>query len=229
VLWYPLYSAMLLGSYCFLYLVVFQLRFKELGTYEYVLFVFCGLIPYLGLSEAINTSATSVRQNLSLLKNAVFPIEFVPVKFVCAAMFGLVSSLAILVVMVAPTSYFGWHLLYLPVAFASLFLFSVAIAWTLSAVVVLLPDITQIINIALLMLMFLSPIGFSVDMVPPGVRFLLYLNPQTYLVEAFRFAILGTRTMPLWTDAVFLAGCLLAAAMAGVFFRRMSPLFADYE
>jgi hypothetical protein len=39
-LWYPTYSALLLGSYCFVYLVVFKVRFKELGSYEYVLFIF---------------------------------------------------------------------------------------------------------------------------------------------------------------------------------------------
>ena len=93
MLWYPMYSALLLGSYCFVYLVVFRMRFKELGTYEYVLFVFAGLIPYLGFSEAVATSTASVRQSLAILKNAVFPIEFVPVKFVCAALFGLFSSL----------------------------------------------------------------------------------------------------------------------------------------
>ena len=29
------------------------------------------------------------------------------------------------------------------------------------------PDIAQIVNIALLLLMFVSPIGFSIDLVPP--------------------------------------------------------------
>ena len=31
-LWYPLYSMLLLGSYCFLYLVVFRVRYRELGS-----------------------------------------------------------------------------------------------------------------------------------------------------------------------------------------------------
>jgi len=229
MLWYPMYSALLLGSYCFLYLVVFQMRFKDLGTYQYVLFVFSGLIPYLGFSEAVNSSAPSVRQSLSILKNAVFPIEFVPVKFVCAAMFGLVSSLAILVAMVAPTHFAGWHILYLPVPIGALLLFCVMIAWTLSAVAVVLPDVMQVTNISLLLLMFVSPVGFSPDMVPERIRFLIYLNPLTYLIESFRFSVLGTRFLPLWTDAVFIAACAAGAALAGTFFRRLSPIFSDYE
>jgi lipopolysaccharide transport system permease protein len=229
MLWYPMYSALLLGSYCFVYLVVFRMRFKELGTYEYVLFVFAGLIPYLGFSEAVATSTASVRQSLAILKNAVFPIEFVPVKFVCAALFGLFSSLGILLAMILPTRFLGWHVFYLPVPIVALFLFSVAIAWVLSAVAVIVPDIVQITNVSLLLAMFVSPVGFSIDMVPPSMRVLIYLNPLTYLIEAFRFALLGMRTLPLWTDAAFIAACCLAAAVAGTFFRRLSPVFADYE
>jgi len=229
MLWYPTYAALLLSSYCFLYLVVFKMRFKELGSYEYVLFVFSGLIPYLGFSEAVSTSTSSVRQSLAILRNAVFPIEFVPVKFVCAALFGLFSSLAILVFMVMPTSFFGWHLLYLPVAIFGLFAFCLMIAWILSATAVVLPDIAQVVNIALILLMFLSPVGYSIDIVPARVRFLVYLNPLTYLIEAFRFAVLGVRDTPLWIDGVFIAVCLIAACLAGTFFRRLSPIFADYE
>jgi len=229
MLWYPMYSALLLGSYCFLYLVVFRIRFKTLGTYEYVLFVFSGLIPYLGFSEAVNSSTASVRQNLTLLKNAVFPIEFVPVKFVLAAMFGLITSLAILILMALPTHFAGWHILYMPVAITALCLFCVDIAWILSAVAVLVPDIMQITNILLLLLMFVSPVGYSLDMVPAGARFLVYLNPLTYLIEEFRYAVLGTRFLPLWTDAAFLTACTVGAALAGTFFRRLSPLFSDYE
>src|SRR4051812_47703145 len=68
VLWYPLYSTLLLGSYCFVYLVVFRVRYRELGTYEFVLFVFSGLIPYLGFSEAVSTGLGSVKANLALLR-----------------------------------------------------------------------------------------------------------------------------------------------------------------
>jgi lipopolysaccharide transport system permease protein len=229
MLWYPLYSALLLGCYCFVYMVIFHSRFKELGTYDYVLFVFAGLIPFLGLSEAVSTSTQSVRQSLAILRNAVFPIEFVPVKAVGAALFGLTSSLAILAVMTAPTSHAGWHFLYLPVAVAGLATFCVMVAWILSAAAVVVPDLVQLVNIGLMLLMFVSPVGYPIDAVPAGVRFLLYLNPLTYLIEMFRFSVLGIREMPFWFDLLFLAFSLVGAALAGTFFRSVSPIFADYE
>lgn len=228
-LWYPLYSMLLLGSYCFLYLVVFRVRYRELGTYEFVLFVFSGLIPYLGFSEAVSTGLGSVKANLALLRNAVFPIELVPVKYALAAMVGLFSSLGLLILMILPTSYRGWHLLYLPVPLLSLLIFTLGVIWFLSAIAVVVPDIAQIVNIALLLFMFISPIGFTIDSVPARVRALVYLNPLTYLIEGFRYALIGVRVSPVWHDPVFLALSLLFALVAATFFRRMSPIFSDYE
>ena len=229
MLWYPLYSTLLLGSYCFLYLVVFRVRYRELGTYEFVLFVFSGLIPYLGFSEAVSSGLGSVKANLQLLRNAVFPIELVPVKHVLAAMVGLFSSLGLLIVMILPTSYRGWHLLYLPVPLLSLLLFTVGVVWWLSAVAVVVPDIAQIVNVALLLFMFVSPIGFSIDQVPASARLLVLLNPLSYLIETFRFALIGVRATPWWYDLVFLTAATALAPVAGSFFRRMSPIFSDYE
>jgi lipopolysaccharide transport system permease protein len=229
MLWYPVYSGLLLASYCFVYLVVFRIRFEEFGTYGYVLFVFSGLIPFLGFSEAVATSTPSIRQSISILKNAVFPVEFVPVRFVCASLFGLLSSLAILVLMILPTHFSGWHFLYLPIALSELFVFCVTVAWILSAIAVIVPDIVQLVNIGLLLLMFVSPVAYSVDMVPMPGRLLVYVNPLTYLIEAFRFSLLGIRHTPMWIDPLFLAGCLTTASLAGTFFIKLSPIFADYE
>jgi lipopolysaccharide transport system permease protein len=228
-LWYPLYSALLLGSYCFVYLVVFRVRYHDLGTYDFVLFVFAGLVPYLGFSEAVSTGVGSVKANLALLRNAVFPIELVPVKQVFAAVIGLLTSLALLMVMIAPTSHRGWHALYLPLPLVSLVLFCLAVVWVLAAVAVVVPDIAQIVNISLLLLMFVSPIGFGIDLVPPRARPLVFLNPMSYLIEAFRFALIGIRVTPMWYDVVFLVVSALGAVLAGAFFRRMSPIFSDYE
>jgi homopolymeric O-antigen transport system permease protein len=229
VLWYPLYSALLLGSYCFVYLVVFRIRYRDLSTYAFVLFVFAALIPYLGFSEAVTSGLGSVKANLALLRNAVFPIEFVPVKQVLAALVGLASSFVLLELMILPTGYRGWHTLYLPVPLASLFFFSIAVVWVLSAVAVVVPDIMYVVNIVLLLLMFVSPVGFSVDMVPARARILVYLNPMTYLIDGFRYALIGIRSFPMWSDVAFLVVSVGAAMVAATFFRRMSPVFSDYE
>jgi lipopolysaccharide transport system permease protein len=228
-LWYPLYSLLLLGSYCFIYLVVFRMKYKEFSTYSYVLFIFSGLVPYLGFSESVTSSLSSVRSNLAILRNSVFPIELVPVKHVLAAFVPLLCSLAVLLVMIAPTSHAGSHLLYLPMPLVCLFLVSLTVAWIVSGIAVVLPDVAQLVNVGLLLFMFISPIGYTVDMIPPRARPLVYLNPMTYLIEPFRYALLGVRNTPLWTDAIVVGVAAMLACAAAALFKQMTPVFFDYE
>lgn len=228
-LWYPLYSAMLLGIYCFVYLAIMSMKIPEMGSYDYVLFIFAGLIPFLGFSEALMTGITSIKSNIALVKNAVFPVELIPVKHILVSMVGLIITLLVLILLVMPTQMFGVHLFYLPVPLALLFCFTLAIVWILSAIAVLVPDLTYLVNLLVLMLMFLSPIGYSLDRVPGNAAIVLYFNPMTYLIESFRYALLGIRTSPMWWDAAFALVTVVGVSFAGAFFRRLMPLFSDYE
>ena len=78
--WVVLQPALLLSVYLFVYLVVFKMRFQGFSRFDYVLYVFCGLVPFLGFMEAITTGALSIKQNMHLVKNVMLPIELVPVR-----------------------------------------------------------------------------------------------------------------------------------------------------
>ncbi len=233
VLWYPLYAALLLGMYTFVFTVMFPIRFEDasFGTFDYIVMMFAGLVPYLGFSDALATGVTSIKGNIALVKNAIFPIELIPVKHLLVSMVGLHISLGLLLVVIIPTDYFGWHLLYLPVASSLLFLFTLAVVWVLSAIAVLVPDLNYFVNLLLLLLIFVSPIAVQLPQLKSGVRVLMYFNPLTHLIESYRFALLGEgfRFTPLWCDALFFAASLVAVCVAGAFFRRLMPLFSDYE
>jgi lipopolysaccharide transport system permease protein len=229
VLWHPLYAALLLATYSFVYLVIFRARFSEFGSFEYVLFIFSGMVPYLGFSDAVATATPSVKANLPLLRNSVFPLELVPIRQLLVSMCGLLISLAILLVMLLASGRVGLHLLYLPVPLTLLFVSLAGLLWFTSAAAVLVPDVTYVVNLLLLLFLFISPIGYPLSMVPRSARIWVMLNPLTYLVESFRFALMGLRDTPMWTDAAFAVFALLLAIAGAGFFRRLMPVFTDYE
>lgn len=228
-LWYPLYAALLLGVYTFVYMVIFQARYSDFGRYDYVLFIFAGLVPYIGFSDAVSTTTPSIKANLVLIRNTVFPVELIPLRQLFVSLAGLGFSLAVLIALVLPTSFLGWHLLYLPVPLLLLLLFTAGLTWILSALAVLVPDLTYVVNLLLLLFMFVSPIGFTITQVPTSARLAVLANPMTYLIESFRFALLGLRTTPLWYDAIFGVLALILAALGVSFFRTLMPVFSDYE
>src|SRR5437762_13394725 len=65
--WVVLQPALLLSVYIFVYMVVLGMRFEGFSRFDYVLYVFCGLVPYLGFMEALTTGALSIKQNMHLV------------------------------------------------------------------------------------------------------------------------------------------------------------------
>jgi lipopolysaccharide transport system permease protein len=76
-------------------------------------------------------------------------------------------------------------------------------------------------------LLFLTPIFYSIDAVPPALRGLLLLNPLTFVVEQLRGVLFfGEAPAALSLLAYFLASSLFAWACLAAF-RRLRPGFAD--
>ncbi|MEZ5730009.1 MAG: hypothetical protein R3E48_19755 [Burkholderiaceae bacterium] len=78
--WLIVHPLLFLGVYAAVYLLIFKVRFQLFDSNEYVLLIFCGLVPFLGVSEALGAGVGSVVANASLVKNTLFPVELVPIK-----------------------------------------------------------------------------------------------------------------------------------------------------
>lgn len=227
--WVFLQPALLLCVYLFIYLVVFDVRFPGFSTYDYVLYVFCGLVPYLGFMEALTTGGLSIRQNIHLVKNVMLPIELVPVRTVIVGMTSQFVSLALVILMLAGSGDLTLHILWLPLVIVLQLLMLIGLTWILAGVTVALPDVTYFVNLFVFLLMFLSPIGFRVEMVPPNFTWVVHLNPIYYMIEVYRDSMLNG-TLPKTLDViVFAGGSLLLFALGATFFRAFKGVLVDYE
>src|SRR5438876_7688765 len=100
--WVVLQPALLLSVYLFVYMVIGGTRVAGgSGRFDYVLYVFCGLVPYLGFMEALSNGGVSLRQNMHLVKNVLLPIELIPVRSVLVGMASEFVSLGIVVLLAA--------------------------------------------------------------------------------------------------------------------------------
>lgn len=227
--WVLLYPALLLSIYIFVYMFVFKMRFPGYTEADYTLFVFAGLIPYLGFSEAITTGSVSIKQNMHLVKNVMLPIELVPVKMVAVSMVTQLVSLVILVALSGLNGNLSLHLLWLPLVIAFQMIFLVGLVWILAALAVPLPDIGYFVNLAVLLLMFLSPIGFTPDMVPPIMRVVVYLNPLHYMMEMYRASIIHGSAPNAFEVVTYVSVCVAVFVVGATFFRKFKNVLVDYE
>lgn len=227
--WVLLQPALLLSVYLFIYLVVFQVRFPGFSTFDYVLYVFCGLVPYFGFMEALTTGGVSIRQNIHLVKNVMLPIDLIPVRAVLVGMTSQFVSLGIVLFMLGASGQLTPHILWLPLVVLLQILLMIGLTWILACLTVALPDMTYFVNLLVFLLMFLSPIGFKPDMVPANFQWVIYLNPIYYMIEAYRDSMLNGAWPDPFDFGVYVVGSLGAFAAGAAFFRAFKGVLVDYE
>jgi len=228
--WLFIYPLLFLGVYSVFIFAMVTIRQGESVfqvAVDRVLLIFCGLIPYFGVAEALSGGTPSVTSNASLIKNTLFPIELIPVKAVLVGQCTQVVGTGILLVALTCSGKLTAWVLLVPPLWLIQVLMSVGIIWILSSLQVFFRDLQNIVSVSVLMLMFVSPIAWKGVDIPPNLLPIMLFNPLYYLILGYQDLLLYGR---------FPQGILLPVllAMTGVFFYlgywffgRMKPIFSD--
>ncbi|WP_210191180.1 ABC transporter permease [Bradyrhizobium mercantei] len=184
--WVFLYPLAFLSVYAFVFLFILNVRPLGFTPVGYVLLIFCGLVPFLSASESITAGASSVLGNMGLLRNTLFPIELVPVKTVLLSQVPMTVGVVMIIVATTVSGHTSSTLLLLPPVWVLFICFLTGLAWTLSVVTVFVRDIIRILPIVILLLMMVSPIAYTIEMVPSELRFVCYVNPLAHFIWAFQ-------------------------------------------
>jgi lipopolysaccharide transport system permease protein len=227
--WVVLYPILLLSIYLFIYMVVFKMRLPGQSQMDYVIYVFAGLIPYIGFMESLNSGCHAIRQNIHLVKNVMLPIELIPVRYVTVSLTSQVISMTILLAMVFLNGSAGWHLLMLPFVLFLQLIFLVGLVWIFSALNVAMPDTSHFVGLITLMLIFITPIGFTPDMVPDPFGFVVTANPMYYLIELFRHCMVYNTLPDLKLLVIAVCICVGTFISGAVFFKKFKSILVDYE
>lgn len=227
--WAAVYPVILLSIYAVLYVVIFQIRAPGMSESEYIIFVFSGLVPLLAFSEMISSSTTSISSNREVVLNAQYAASQIPTRAVVAgqvsALFGMAATL--LAALGLGTLRINLVPL-LPIVWIMLVLFSLGIGYVLSLASLVYQDIRHGLSLVILVLFVVSPFAYTEAMVPPGLSFVMYLNPLTYFVTTFQDLVaIGVFPSALQWAAVCSLGIGVFAA-GRVFFRRAQLVFFDY-
>jgi ABC-type polysaccharide/polyol phosphate export permease len=194
---------------------------------SYPEFLLAGLLPWLGVQEAVTRGSGSVTEHGHLVKKQKFPLETLVVSSVGAALVLQLAAVALLGVFVAVRGRASLS----PVPLAGEFLFELVLlagpVFVLSALQVFFRDLPHVLVPALSILFYLTPILYPESLVPAAYAKWLAWNPLRDLVALFRAGLYGTPApsaarLALWT----LVFCVLGFAGRS-FFRRARRSFAD--
>lgn len=219
----------LLAVYTVAFGVILRMRWGFAGdTGDYALMVFAGLVVFNAFAECLNSAPSLIAGNPNYVKKIVFPLEVLPW---VTALTAIVHALIGVAVWLA-----GYALLHgtpkptavlFPMVFVALFPLLLGLGWLLSALGVVVRDIGQLTGLLAHAMLFLTPIFYGIDAVPPLLQNVLLANPLTFVVEQLRLVLYVGQVPSLRGLAVYFAMSSLFAWLALAVFRRLRPRFAD--
>jgi lipopolysaccharide transport system permease protein len=198
------------------------------GGTPYFLFSFISMLAWTLFSSIVNRSAPSLVANQALVSKVFFPRMLVPLSTAMSALLdfavGLVLGAVLLVVFgVNP----GWGVLLLPVWVLLFTLLGLGLGLAASAWMVPFRDVAYVLPWVMQVALFATPVAYSLDAVPENLQPLFLANPLSWLMELFRFSLLGTALPPTWQVVGAVVVSLGAFLIGGVVFQRHERTFAD--
>ena len=227
--WAVLQPLIFILLYTFVFSFILKVKFStEDNTSDFVLYLVCGFLPFMAFSEGIQRGSTSLTENRSLLAKVIFPAEVLPTVGVFSAAVTEIIGMLLLVIL---AGIFGvrpsFWLLFLPFLILLRIAITLGFAWLVSVLNVFITDIGQFLGLLLTAWMFLTPIFYSANLVPPDFQWLLVVNPIYQLIAAYRAIVLHTQS-PL-PELIHLMPWIIIIPGFGLwFFRRTVERAKDF-
>ena len=199
------------------------------GGVPYALLVLCGMLPWQFFSTALSECGNSLVTNSNLISKVYFPRLIVPASSVITSMVDFLISAVFLGAMMI------WYRFVPPAAIALLPLFlllafaaSFGAGLWIAALMVEYRDFRFIVPFIVQFGLYVSPVGFSTDIVPERWRLLYSLNPMVGVIDGFRWCVLGGEHTIHWPGlALSILGVCVLVVTGIWYFRRTERTFAD--
>src|SRR4051794_28708493 len=213
-------------------MLIFTLVFSRLagtgGDVPYPLFALAGLVPWTFFANAVANSGNSLVNNVQLVTKVYFPRLIMPA---AAVLSGVVDLALALLLLGAMMIFYGIrltpHIFMLPVLYALTTLCAISTGMWMSALNVKYRDVRWALPFLIQLWLFASSVVVPSTVIPPNLRWLLYLNPMSPIIEGCRSALFST---PFHWNAIGLAAGLTLAGfvVAAHFFKNTERGFADF-
>lgn len=195
----------------------------------YPVMVFAAMLPWQLFATSLSEGSGSLINNANLISKVYFPRLIVPASAVIVSFVDFAISMVLLGIMMAIYKVgLGWPILMLPVFTVLALLASAGAGIWLAALNVKYRDFRYVVPFIVQFGLYLSPVGFSSNIVPEQWRLLYSLNPVVGVIDGFRWSISNANT-PFPTQSLTVSLIMVAVLLAsGIwYFRKTERTFAD--
>jgi len=140
----------------------------------------------------------------------------------------LISAIILAVFMVWYQFVPEWRILSLPIFVLMAFAAAMGVSLWITALNVKYRDFFHVIPFIVQFGLYISPVGFSSNIVPDKWRLLYSINPMVGVIDGFRWALLGGKSTIYWPGfllSILIVGIVLLTGI--IHFRKTEKTFAD--
>lgn len=198
-------------------------KVMKINIEYFPLFILSAIFPWMCFSASLFDATTSIVRSGNLLSQFAIPREILPIASIAANFikffFGLIVMLPIFIIFRVKIIPF---LLFLPAVILIHFIFTVGIGLLLSCANVFLRDISYLLEVILMFWFWMTPVFYSIDMIPERFRWICVLNPMTSYITMYRNILFEARI-----PAVYLLNNAIAYGL--ITFVMGYAIFIKYE
>ena len=196
---------------------------------HYASFLLIGVLSWNWFQSSLVYATGAIVDNRELVRRPGFPVAVLPIVTVTTHLLHFLLALPILVLcLFLDLGYVAGSMAALPLVIILQFLLTLSLAYTVATFHVSFRDTQYLLGVLLQLLFFLTPIFYDATAIPEPYRWLLSLNPMTYLVDAYRAVLVGGRP-PDWRSLFVLGACSVALLLVtyAVFIRARYRFVED--
>jgi len=219
----------MLSVYAFIFGIVMNVRWGiKSGIATFSLEVFAGMIAFTAFSDPVTRSPSLIYSIPNFVKKVVFPLEIIPVSTVITGYYhSLLSTMVLGVGIFALHHSLPSSFLLLPILILPISIFALGLSWFLSALGVYIRDISNVVGVAIQILMYATPIFYPIQSVPEPFKTVINLNPLTLGISMFRDAAVDGIYPSLLSYLYLVIIALLSAWIGSIWFNLSRRGFAD--
>lgn len=196
----------------------------------FVVFLISGIIAWQFFSQTWGHLTRIISSNAFLVRKGDFPLAILPLAKMLS---DLVPHMVLVVVSIIIAWCYGMpptlYVLQLFYYLAGLLLLLLGLGWLTSAASLFIKDVSNLVGIIIQFGFWLTPIVWSIEMVPPKFHWLFKLNPAYYFVCGYRESMIYG--IGFWEKPgeafYFWLIALLVLILGATVFRRLKPHFGE--
>jgi ABC-type polysaccharide/polyol phosphate export permease len=216
--WLFLQPLIMVLVYSFVFSVIMKVRIPGMdNSYHFALYLMAAMMPFSAFQEAITAASNSLFVGSSLLHKSTLPPILIPLVPILSTV--VTEAMALTIIVVAAyilLEQVSYYLLLLPFLVLVRLIFSIAVGYIVAILSVFIQDLRQALGLILTMLLFLTPVFYPVEMIPPQFVVFNDFNPFFHLLDAYR-ALLIRGEMP-GVGLYYMAGFSVLLLIISIFF-----------